>query len=296
MGKMRLVNDLGPLDFEKYRRHLSETLGVHALTRNVTAVRSMFRYAVESELVDRPPRYGPVFRNPTKQQVRKARARQDRERGLKMFTPEELKRIIELCDVTPSPELCYLNYPTMKACILLGINGAFLNIDCAELPTALVDLEKGVIDYSRPKTGIQRFVTLWPETVAALRSAMFEHRTPPVSKHAARIALTTKTGEPVCKEYVTESDDGELQNVSRDEFLSEDFRLILKHLGMHRKGRGFSALRPTFRTLADEMHDDNAARLVMGHEIPGMDGVYIQKIGIDRVRAVTDHVRQQLFT
>lgn len=295
LGKQRLADDLGPLDFEKYRRHLALKLGVYAITHAVTVIRSMFKYAVGSGLLDRTPNFGPVFRNPTKGEVRKARARQTQERGLKMFTPEDLRRILELCEAESLPVLRYLNTATMKACILLGINGGFINSDCAGLPRSVVDLDKATIDFPRPKTGIQRYVTLWPETVAALRSAMNEHRTAPIGRENVGLALTTRDGKPVAKEYITESADGTIKNVSQDKYLSEDFRAILQHLGLHRKGIGFSALRPTFRTLADEVHDDNAARLVMGHEIPGMDGIYIQRIGVDRVRAVTDHVRSKVF-
>jgi hypothetical protein len=33
----------------------------------------------------------------------------------------------------------------------------------------------------------------------------------------------------------------------------------------------------------------------MGHAIPGMSGIYIEQIGLDRLRAVTDYVRAKLF-
>jgi len=261
----------------------------------MTTIRGVFKYAYDSDLIERPVRFGPGFKNPTRSELRISRAKRERERGLKMFEPEDLQRILGLCEAEERPRLRYLNYPTMKACVLLGINGAFLNIDCAGLPKSLIDLGNAVIHYSRGKTGIPRLVTLWPETVAALRSAMTEHRSPPVDAQAAPLAFLTVAGEPVCKEYITNGADGKLKNVTRDEFLSEDFRTILQHLGLHRKGIGFSALRPTFRTFADEVHDDNAARLVMGHEIPGMDGVYVKKIGENRVRNVTDHVRFRVF-
>jgi hypothetical protein len=33
----------------------------------------------------------------------------------------------------------------------------------------------------------------------------------------------------------------------------------------------------------------------MGHAIPGMSGLYIEDIGLDRLRAVVEHVRQKLW-
>jgi hypothetical protein len=33
----------------------------------------------------------------------------------------------------------------------------------------------------------------------------------------------------------------------------------------------------------------------MGHAIPGMSGIYVEEIGLDRLRAVVEHVRQKVF-
>jgi hypothetical protein len=48
--------------------------------------------------------------------------------------------------------------------ILLGINGGMGNSDCANLPLRAVDLDAGMIDFPRPKTGIARRCPLWPDT------------------------------------------------------------------------------------------------------------------------------------
>ena len=58
------------------------------------------------------------------------------------------------------------------------------------------------------------------------------------------------------------------------------------------RGRGFYALRHTFRTVADEVGDRPAVDLVMGHE-NGADIAtqYIERIGDERLRRVAEHVR-----
>jgi integrase len=55
------------------------------------------------------------------------------------------------------------------------------------------------------------------------------------------------------------------------------------------------ALRHTFRTYADEVKDPHAVFRIMGHSIPGMAGIYVEKISLERLRAVTDHVRNKLL-
>jgi hypothetical protein len=56
---------------------------------------------------------------------------------------------------------------TLKAMILLGINGGLGNTDISELVHAAVNLDTGWIDYPRPKTGVARRFPLWDETVAS---------------------------------------------------------------------------------------------------------------------------------
>lgn len=57
----------------------------------------------------------------------------------------------------------------MQALILLGINAGLGNSDVARLHVGHLDLCKGVLDYPRPKTGEERRVPLWKETVKALK-------------------------------------------------------------------------------------------------------------------------------
>ncbi len=57
----------------------------------------------------------------------------------------------------------------LKAMVLLGINCAFGNSDCGQLPHAALDLVGGWCTFPRPKTGIHRRCPLWPEIVQAVR-------------------------------------------------------------------------------------------------------------------------------
>ncbi len=83
--------------------------------------------------------------------------------------------------------------------------------------------------------------------------------------------------------------------VSSVDQLSADFAELLTALGLKRPRIGFYTLRHTFRTWADDIHDQHAIHRIMGHTIPGMSGIYVQEISIERLRKVVDHVRGVLW-
>ena len=58
---------------------------------------------------------------------------------------------------------------------------------------------------------------------------------------------------------------------------------------------GFYVLRHSFRTLADDSRDQHAICRIMGHALPGMAGPYVEEISVERLRAVTEHVRAKIL-
>ena len=76
--------------------------------------------------------------------------------------------------------------------------------------------------------------------------------------------------------------------------VNQQFGKLLKRLGLRRRGFGFYTLRHTFRTWADETNDQHAIHRIMGHAIPGMSGIYVEKIELDRLWMVVNHVRDKL--
>src|SRR5262249_42403218 len=143
-----------------------------------------------------------------------------------------------------------------------------------------VDLERAIIDFPRPKTGIPRRCPVWPETVAALRDA--RAKLPQAKqKEYAGLVFITKYGMPWGKE-------------TKDSPVTKETRKLLDALGIE-GNRNFSCLRHTFRTVADEAKDQPAADYIMGHEVPHMSSVYRETISDERLKAVTDHVRKWLF-
>jgi integrase len=166
--------------------------------------------------------------------------------------------------------------------ILLGVNAGFGNSDCGNLPLSAVDLERGWIDFPRPKTGLPRRRPLWPETTAALRESLAKRPRP---KDAVDAGLF----------FVTRCGDGWAKDTAENP-LSDLTAKLLRRLGINgRKRLGFYTLRHTFRTIADEAKDQPAADFIMGHEVAHMSAVYREVIDDDRLKAVSDHVRRWLF-
>jgi integrase len=265
-GKTRIVSDLDPDDFAELRKKMAKRWGPGTLGNVINRMRVAFKYASDNGLIDRPVRYGQAFKRPSRKTLRIDRAR----KGPKLFTAEEVRRLIGAAG------------PVMRAMILLGINSGFGNADCGHLPLSALDLETGLIDFPRPKTGIPRRCPLWVETVQALQEAAADRPEPRKAEHAGLVFIT-KYGLPWAKD-------------TADQTLAKEFGKLLRLLKINgRKGLGFYTLRHTFRTVADEARDQPAADFIMGHEVPHLSSVYRETISDARLRAVTDHVRAWLF-
>jgi integrase len=265
-GKGRLVSDLDPEDFAKLRGQLAKGWGPVTLGNVIQRMRVVFKFAWDNGLIDRPVRYGQGFKRPTRKTLRLHRA----EQGVKLFTAEEIRRLVEA------------GGPPMKAMILLGINCGFGNSDCGKLRLPALDLDGGWVNYPRPKTGIHRRCPLWPETARAIREALANRPTPKHAEHEP-LVFVTQRGLSWAKD-------------SSSSPVSQETRKLLAALHINgRKGLGFYTLRHTFRTVADESKDQPAVDFIMGHEVPHMSSVYRERISDDRLMAATDYVRKWLF-
>lgn len=265
LGAGRMVDDLAADDFEAIRVDIARTRGPVALGNEIQRVRTIFKLAYDNGLIEKPMRYGQGFKKPSRKVLRKAKAA----KGAKLFEATAIRSMLDMAS------------PTLRAMILLGINCGFGNADCGTLPTQAVGLDTGWIEYNRPKTGIARRCPLWPETVAALRSAIANRPSPKDSAHA-ELLFVTKYGDAWAKD-------------TADSPVCKETGKLLNALGLHKPGLGFYALRHVFRTVADATRDFPAIDLIMGHADHTMGGNYRESIGDDRLKAVTDHVRRWLF-
>ena len=282
LGRNRRVLELGPQDFERLYAGISRQYGISTLGREITVTRSVFRYAFESDLIERPVKFGPRFRGPSKQDKRKAKAEQSN--GKKLFTAEEIRLLIYVAD------------PQLRAMIYLGVNGGMGNTDCASLPMSAPDLTGGWLNFPRPKTGVDRRIPLWPETVEALRAAI-AHRRKPADPADDGIVFITKYGQRWVRfEMNEEKQRGKRRFRSRNlNALASAFGKLLDEVNLRRPGIGFYALRHTFETIAGGSKDQVAVDAIMGHCHPSMAAEYRHGIEDSRQRAVVDFVRNWLF-
>ena len=249
-GGNRLVDDLAADDFEKLRAEVAKIWGPVRLANEIQRVRTVFKFAYESALMDKPMRFGPLFKRPTKSVMRKHRANGH----ARLFEAAEIRTLLEAAS------------PQVKAMILLGVNAGLGNSDCASLPIRAVDLNGGWIRFPRPKTGIDRRCPLWPETVTAIREALDVRPTASDPKDR-ELVFVTKFG----KRWVRVREDGKQAPINS---IALEFGKLLKAAKLSREGVGFYALRHTFRTIADATRDFPAIRLVMGHTDHGIDDAY----------------------
>ena len=134
-------------EVQTYRQSLSSAgMAPNTVNNRLAAVKALFSWARQNELIDR---------GPNTKAVRKVTPKKTERRT---FTAGEIRALLEHAS------------SQMKAMILLGLNCGFGATDCSQLQWDNLDLKGGRVDFPRGKTGIGRNLALWPETIEALRS------------------------------------------------------------------------------------------------------------------------------
>jgi integrase len=276
----REISSLNSKDFTSYRNQIEATrrTSPYSITRNVIQVKAMFKWAVDEDvmLIVALPRYGKEFRMATDTEKTKHQGKMKRMHGKSMFDADEIQKILQAATAVE------------RAMVLLGLNCAFGNKDVAELRIKAIDFSKGVIEYPRHKTGVERKVFLWPETVAAVKEAIPLRPVPKEEKYDGHVFLTP-TGLPWVQSYLKPNG-----KVMRSNELTWPFKRLQERAGTYRdSSRGFYALRRTFATTAAQLGDKMTRDHVMGHRQPGMDPHYVLEVNDSLIQRLTDYVRSQ---
>lgn len=258
------VDRIQPSDFAKLRAALAKRFGPVALGKHIGQVRSLFKYGKKAGLLATDADFGLEFEKPAAKRLRKQRAA----RGQQDFDADEVKKLLDKSSVN------------WRAMILLGVQAGFGNRDVAELTTNVIDFDTGWIDYPREKTGVQRRVPLWPETLAALHDAEKHH-----PGGSDRLFVGDRG-----RDYTSEKHTGNNR-------ITGAFKPVLTAAGFPETGRGFYCLRRTFQTQAEECGDLVAVKSIMGHTPSenDMSARYRQRISDERLKRCVDTVRVWLF-
>jgi integrase len=170
--------------------------------------------------------------------------------------------------------------------VLLAANCAFGQSDLAHLPVRAVNLETGWLEFARVKTAVRRRIPLWPETIAAIREWLPMRPKAKDPADAGLMFLTVRGAR-----FVKTSERGAPKDA-----IAQEFNKVLGRLGLKRSRLGFYGMRHGFETIGGEAQDQVAVDAIMGHLDQTMAGVYRERISDDRLRRVTEHVRQWLFS
>jgi integrase len=120
----------------------------------VGQVRSIFKFAYDTGLIDRPANFGTEFKKPPQLAYRQ----HENAKGDQSLTSDEIKSLLKHASVN------------MRAMILLGLQAGFSNVELAELPRAAI---KGDwIEWPRAKTATKRRIPMWTETKQAIQKAI----------------------------------------------------------------------------------------------------------------------------
>jgi len=264
LGEKTSVQCLTPDDFAKLRAALAKGVSPKTLEGRIARIRAVFQYGIKNELLD-SVRWGNKFEKPGRRQLQRDRNLKREQHGEYAFSAEQLQRIIEAAN------------PQVKAMTLLGVQAGFQNVDCVELTVNAIHFEDRQIRMVRRKSGAWRVIPLWAETEAALRAAI-EWRPQPKDDANADFVFITK-----------------YRNKWHRNDVAKRFKDVLDELGIYRPGLSFSALRKTFRTVADGAGDQPATFALMGHQMGDISDKYRESINDERLRAVADHVHQWLY-
>jgi integrase len=232
----------------------------NTINSRIAAIKAMYNWAMDNEVITNVPNLKAV-KKITRIKTEKL-----------TFTTEQIGNILKLADVQ------------LRAMILLGLNCGFGCTDCAEIKWENLDLQNSRVVFPRGKTGISRNLSLWPETVNALKSM----------PEKGEFVFYTPKGNPWVRTIEATDDDG-LKKYSTDNALSKKFSKLLKKAVITvEKGTGFYTLRRTAATLAARSGDAFAVQKLLGHADLKMASVYVQDVS-EQTDRVTNNTRKLII-
>ncbi len=234
-----------------------------------------FNWAVEKQGIP-PVNIGSDFKPSSRTQIRVHKAKKRNGRQVKFIPAEDARAILAQCSIS------------FKPIVLLALNAGLGGLDIANMNmNHIANLEKKEcwIDFPRLKTGVERRLILWPETIQAIREYL-PHRPEPKSIDDEEILfLTSKKVR-----WIRATGDSHCDSIT------STFTKLRKAAGVdHWK---FYDCRRAFATVACQTQDLQTVRFVMGHAESSNDMLaeYVQEKSSDqRIKKVCNHVRKWLF-
>jgi integrase len=255
LGRNIEIKDISTIDLQNYKRRIQQShLSVSRLNLHISIMKALFHWARKNDVLVNIPNIDAISRGKVTHQERFT------------FSSEQINKLLSAADMK------------MRAMIWLGLNCGFGCTDCAELKWDNLDLEINRVIYPRGKTGISRNLTLWPETVQALKG-------PPKK---GELVFYTAKGNPWVWATQTVDRFGN-ERFTKEDALSRKFSKLLKKAGIKtERGVGFYTLRRTAATLAARSGDPFAVQRLLGHADLKMATTYVQDVSEQTDRVVNN--------
>lgn len=255
VGPNRAISDISTVELQNYRKKLIMAgKSPNTVNNRIATVKAMYNWAVDNEIIDDSPRLRAV-KKVTPQKGEKP-----------TFTTHQIRTLLEIASVQ------------MKVMIWLGLNCGFGCTDCAELKWKNLDLENGRVRFPRGKTGVERNLPLWPETIHALKEIQKQ----------GELVFYTRRGNPWVRATRNTEGDGN-EKYTKDDAVTKEFSKLMKKAGIRApKGVGFYTLRRTAATLTARSRDPFAVQRLLGHADLKMATTYVQDVSEQTDRAINN--------
>jgi len=257
----RVISEISTIDLQNYRKKLIKAgKAPNTINNRVSAIKAIYNWATDNEIIDNAPNL----------------------KAIKKISSPKIKRTIFTSEQV-SKLLKHANHK-MKAMILLGLNCGFGCTDCSELRWEHLDLRRGRVNLARSKTGVDRNLVLWDETVKAIKA---------LPRMNDRV-FNTNEGNAYVRIVRKEYSDGTSKLLSHDS-VGKEFSKLLKRAGIKtEKGVGFYTLRRTAATLAARSGDPFAVQKLLGHADLKMATTYVQDVS-EQTDRVINNIRKLII-
>ena len=255
IGPNRVLSDITTIDLQSFRKKLIQAeKAPNTINNHIAAFKAMYNWALDNEIIEQSPRLSAVKKitSPKREKF--------------TFTTHDIQLLLEAASVQ------------MKAMIWLGLNCGFGCTDCAGLEWRNLDIEHGRVSFPRSKTGIDRNLPLWPETIIALEKV----------PKKGELVFYTRRGNPWVRTCLTKKKDG-TEKHTKDDAVTKAFSKLIKKAEIKvPKGTGFYTLRRTAATLTAASGDPFAVQRLLGHADLEMANTYVQNISEQTDRAINN--------
>lgn len=255
VGSNQSIIDIHTIDLQNYRAKLIKSGKLpNTINNRISAFKAMFHWALENEIITTVPN------------LKAIKKITEHKRARATFKPDHIKVLLEHANAQ------------MKVMIWLGLNCGFGCTDCAELLWKHLHFEEARVHFPRGKTGIDRNIPLWPETIVALKN---------LRKKGDHVFYTAKGN--IWVRTIKKVGENGITKYTKDNAIGKEFSKLIKKAGIKtEKGVGFYTLRRTAATLAARSGDPFAVQRLLGHADLKMATTYVQDVSEQTDRVINN--------